>query len=132
MNENILYLTKSNILNKYGLLFPSEIDDENYYGIGNLYIPNNKLNKLYNIQAIHNDKIVNIELTLVENNIYTCNINNIGNFSLKVEKLYKPLPYIGNISQYTNKNMHYRLKLINTQKAEYYVREQDFYFIGNE
>lgn len=32
MNENIIYLTKSPIFNNNGLVFPSEIEDENYYG----------------------------------------------------------------------------------------------------
>ncbi len=132
MNENIIYLTKSPIFNNNGLVFPSEIEDKNYYGTGNLYIPNDRLNPIYNIQAIYNEQIITIELTLKKDNIYTCNVTDIGKFNFYVEKLYKPLEYIGNIQRYQNKSLHYRLRLMNTNKAEYCVRKHDFYFIGNE
>lgn len=132
MNENILYLTKSNTRSNYGLIFPSEIEDKNYYGIGNLYIPTDVLKPIYNIQAIHNDEIISIELTLKKNDIYTCSIDDIGKFNFFVEELHKPIEYIGNTSQYKNMSMYYRLRLINTDKAEYFAREYNFYFIGSE
>lgn len=132
MKKNILYLTKSNTHLNYGLIFPSEIEDENYYGIGNLYIPTDVLKPTYNIQAIRNDEIINIELTLNKNDIYTCDIDDIGKFNFFVEKLHKPIEYIGRITQYKNMSMYYRLRLINTDKAEYFAREYNFYFIGNE
>ncbi len=31
-----------------------------------------------------------------------------------------------------NTEIYYRLRLMNTQKAEYYAKEYNFYFIGNE
>ena len=132
MKKNILYLTKSNTHLNYGLIFPSEIEDENYYGIGNLYIPTDVLKPTYNIQAIRNDEIINIELILNKNGIYTCDIEDIGKFNFFVEELHKPIEYIGRITQYKNMSMHYRLRLINTDKAEYFAREYNFYFIGNE
>ena len=54
-----------------------------------MYIPNDKLNPIYNIQAIYNEQIITIELTLKKDNIYICNVKDIGKFNFFVEKLYK-------------------------------------------
>ena len=132
MNENIFYLTKASIFDDYGLIFPSEIEDENYYGLGNLYIIGAYLNNTYKIQAVFNEKIIEIELKLENTNMYTCDVKDIGKFNFYIEKLYKPMKYIGQTNYLKNTEIYYRLRLINTQKAEYYAREYNFYFIGNE
>ena len=132
MIKNILYLTKYNLSKENGLLFPSEIDDENYYSIGGFYIYDNFLGLSYTIQAIYNETIINIELSLLNRNVYICNVNNLGVFKFFIEKLYKPIKYIGKDIRYKDLYINYRLRLINTKKAEYYAKKYNFYFIGNE
>lgn len=130
MKKYILYLTKSNESRENGLLFPSEIEDEHYYGVGNLYISDEILQSEYTLLAIFNEERIEVTLSHKQNNFYECSIEKIGKFTFYVEQLYKPMQYIGSNTQYKNLSVYYRLRLQNTKKAEYFAKNDDFYFIG--
>ena len=130
MKNYILYLTKSSESRESGLLFPSEIKDKYYYGIGNLYISDEILQSEYTLLAIFKEERIEVTLFHKQNNFYECSIEKIGKFTFYIEQIYKPLDYIGSNAQYKNLTVYYRLRLQNTKKAEYFAKNDDFYFTG--
>ena len=130
MKKYILYLTESSESQESGLLFPSEIENKYYYGIGNLYISDERLQPKYTLLAILKEERIEVTLSHKQNNFYECSIEKIGKFTFYIEELDKPLQYIGSNTQYKNLTVYYRLRLENTEKAEYCAKNDDFYFTG--
>jgi hypothetical protein len=136
MNEFVLYFTNSQIEGKSGLVFPSEIEDDNYYGIGSFYLQAENevdLKEKYSIHAVRNEDIIIVDLQRSVNskNFYTGFVNEIGTFTFFAEKLATAKVYVGSTNEYQDTNFQYRLRLFNIQKAEKAVTEYDFYFIGS-
>jgi len=135
MKNYIFYLTKPSFSIEKGLIFPSELEDENYYGIGNFYILNKYNKELkyeYIIPAVHNNEILNLTMKKNENSkkFYTCFVNEIGNFIFYAEKLKNDLPYVGRFKEYKDFVFSHRLRLWNIQNAERSVINHNFYFVG--
>lgn len=129
MNNYILYLTKDPLSTENRLIFPSDIDDKNYYGVGGFYIDNHytqKLSNSYVIHAIKDEEIIEITITKKDKSrFFTCTVENIGTFVFYAEKLNS-----ANSQNYRDYNITYRLKLWNTEHVEYSALEYKFYFIG--
>ena len=135
MNNYVYYLTKSSSNEKNGLVFPSEIEEENYYGIGNFFIDtqfDKELKDEYITFAIHNLELIKVVLKKNEKNknFFDCYINEVGHFVFYADKLKKELNYVGQNGTYKNLKFLYRLRIWNTNSAEKAALDSNFYFVG--
>jgi len=130
MNDLVYYLIHSP--DGKGLIFPSELEDNNYYTIGSFYIATDNLSEKYIIYAVLGENIIKTNLHKVRDssNFFINEIDKIGNFIFIAEKLNNKIHYSGKINQYKELILTYRLRIFNPTVAEQAAKKHNFYFIG--
>lgn len=135
MQDFVFYLTDSLQKEKPGLVFPSEIDSDDYSGPGQFYLvtgDRDALQDTYKIHAYKEDEFVVVELKRNnrDSNIYSGLVDNkIGTFSFVAREMEHHQSYVGNVHKFKGFQFRYRLYL-DSQQAENAALSFDFYFLG--
>jgi hypothetical protein len=78
------------------------------------------------------DNVITTKLIQLKNskNYYTVNVEDIGNFKFYAQPISKKMPYIGEISDFSNQLILRRLRFWEHTKLDDACRAHNFFFIG--
>lgn len=135
MINKIVYLIKSDIAEK-GLIHPSELKTDGYFGFGNFYIIGHEkegLNDYYEFDAILGNQVITTQIERHKNSksYYIVQVENIGTFKFYAQPIAKKLPYVGGISSFESQITLRRLRAWDHDKLDDACRKYNFYFIGS-
>lgn len=126
--KKIHYLVKNCFGGKGGLVYPSEIENDNYYTVGNLYILGDQVEEEYIIHAIRDEEILELSLKKIINGFFA-SVEGIGDFIFYTERVSMQ-EYTGGNSNIEDRNVLRRLRLSDAKYAEEVCKQHKFYFVG--
>lgn len=131
MIDYIHYLVRSPFGKRGGLIYPSEVNDKYYYGVGGFYLAgeNKKINNSYIIHAAFENEIFKLKLNRVSAKYFSTTVDNVGSFIFRAEYVQSKT-YIGSDLILKEAFILRRLRLENHLLAEDACINHDFYFVG--
>jgi len=131
---NFIHYLVNNNTHPYGLIHPSEIEEENYRSFGAFYIMSRDdvvLEKEYVFHAILGDEIIvtNAIQTVNSKNVYQIEVKEVGNFIFYAESI-RQAPYVGSNNYLNESHAIKRFRCRRQDELEKACSDHDFYFVG--
>lgn len=118
-----------------GLIYPTEIEDDNYVGFGAFYLlgqPSTPVGERYRFSAVRGEQTIQTELLPFRGSrsFFQAEVGGIGSFIFHAQPMpFRPL-YTGAFSSSSDLVAIRRLRSWQPQALDRACREHEFYFVG--
>lgn len=131
--NSVFYLSYSDIADKEGLVFPSELQQATY-SPGIWTVCKNKHMRLpneFSFDAVDNIEVVNLKLSQVNGNVYSVNTEKYGMFFFRISHIFfRYEKYVGDSKLIDKSDRLYQVYSMNIQHLSKACLENRFYFVG--
>lgn len=126
----VYYMCYSDLPGKGGLVFPAELEPDNYsLGIWTIVKKREEsLPENFEFDAVNDDQVISMILTRVDGSVYQVNTEKHGKFFFRIIRI-KPMNYIGNSKLIDPDSIIFELIPTDIQKLERTCGEK-FFFVG--
>ena len=128
----VYYLCYSDIQGKTGLIFPTELEPDNYSpGIWTLAIKRKgRFPGSFEFDAVNNNQIIPTKLVLVDRSVYQVETEKYGKFFFRINHIYHRYEsYVGSSKLISSDDRLFQLTSMDIQKLER-TCDKGFFFVG--
>ena len=134
MNDLVHYLIKHPVEGG-GLIYPTEIEDDNYVGFGAFYLlgqPGMPIGDRYRFAAVRGEETIQTELLPFRRSrsFFQAEVGGIGSFIFYAQPISFRPSYTGRVATGTGLLAIRRLRSWQPQELDRACREHKFYFVG--
>ncbi|MBK1884698.1 hypothetical protein JIN85_19965 [Luteolibacter pohnpeiensis] len=134
MTEEIHYLVRQSAAND-GLIYPSELDQKEYYGFGSFYLMGAEdadPAEEYTFRAVLGEELIvtTAERFRDEKYFFSVQMKKVGRFIFYAQAMPKKYPYSGQLSSLQGMYAFRRMRSWKPAALDVACREHGFYFVG--
>jgi len=133
MSDLIHYLIRHPTLD--GLIYPAELEDEEYFGFGSFYLLGKTgafIGEAYRFYAIRGEETVQTTLLPYRNSrsFFRAEVTDVGSFLFYAQPIARKPSYIGKAARASNLVAVRRLRSWQPDELDRACQEHNFYFVG--